>query len=71
MGSLKNKITGVTAQLKGTIKQEMGNKTNRENLKAEGQVDKVRGQTKETTSDVQEHVSSSIHKMGDKFRKAA
>ena len=54
--SIKDKIEGKAHELKGTIKEKLGNATNNPDLETEGQAEKIGGKLQQKLGDVEKIV---------------
>lgn len=59
---------GIIDQIKGDLKQRLGEATDDTGLKAEGFVDSVKGEAKETVEDVKDSVKDTAEDVKDAFR---
>lgn len=61
----KDEIEGKYEQVKGTIKEKVGDLTNDPQLETEGQADQAEGQTQETWGKFKRGVSDAVDAVGD------
>jgi len=54
MGSMRDKAEGKGDQVKGKLKEELGDLTDDESLEAEGHKDQAKGKAKEAMGDVKD-----------------
>jgi len=63
----KDEVQGKTDQLKGKIKESVGNVTNDEQLRDEGTADKAAGNVEEAFGKGRRKVGEAINDLGDKI----
>ncbi|HXR41626.1 MAG TPA: CsbD family protein [Acidothermaceae bacterium] len=63
----KDEVQGKTDQLKGKIKESVGNATNDEQLRDEGTADKAAGNVEEAFGKGRRKVGEAINDLGDKI----
>ena len=65
----KNEIDGKIDQAKGKAKQAVGNLTNDDDLKAEGEADEVAGKVQDTVGRGTRKVGEAIEDLGKKVKR--
>ena len=63
----KDEVQGKTDQLKGKIKESVGNATNDEQLRDEGTADRAAGNVEEAFGKGRRKVGEAINDLGDKI----
>ena len=63
----KDEVQGKTDQLKGKIKESVGNATNDEQLRDEGTADKAAGNVEEAFGKGRRKIGEAINDLGDKI----
>ena len=63
----KDEVQGKTDQLKGKIKESVGNATNDEQLRDEGTADKAAGNVEEAFGKGRRKVGEALNDLGDKI----
>jgi len=63
----KDEVQGKTDQVKGKIKESVGNATNDEQLRDEGTADKAAGNVEEAFGKGRRKVGEAINDLGDKI----
>lgn len=66
----KDEVEGKFDQLKGKVKEGVGDLTDNESLEAEGEADQVSGETQETWGKFKRGVGDTIDDVADAVRKA-
>lgn len=61
----KDEVDGKWEQIKGTVKDKVGEATNDRDLEAEGEVQNAEGETQETWGKLKRGVSETIDAVGD------
>lgn len=67
----KDELAGKWEQVKGTVKEKVGEATNDRELEAEGEVQNAEGETQETWGKVKRGVSDTIDAVGDAIKNTA
>ena len=65
----KNEVSGKIDQAKGRAKQAVGNLTNDDDLKAEGEADEVAGKVQDTVGRGTRKVGEAIEDLGKKVKR--
>lgn len=65
----KDEIEGKWEQVKGTVKDKVGEVTGNERLEAEGEVQNAEGETQETWGKVKQGVGDAVKAVGDAISK--
>ena len=66
----KNEVDGKINQAKGRAKQAVGNLTNDDDLKAEGEADEVAGKVQDTVGRGTRKVGEAIEDLGKKVKRS-
>ncbi len=67
----KDEVKGKWNQVKGTVKDKVGEVTGNERLEAEGEVENAKGETQETWGKFKRGVSNTIDSVGETISNAA
>jgi uncharacterized protein YjbJ (UPF0337 family) len=65
----KNERDGKIDQVKGRVKEAVGDLTKNKDLKAEGQVDEADGKVKEAVGEVRRKAGKAIEKIGKSIKR--
>lgn len=65
----KDEIEGKWEQVKGTVKEKIGEATDDRDLEAEGEAQDTAGKAQETWGEVKRGVSDTVHDVADKINK--
>jgi len=65
----KDEVEGKWEQVKGTVKEKVGEATGDRDLEAEGEVQDAAGETQETWGKVKQGVGDAVNAVGDAIKK--
>ncbi|HQU81719.1 MAG TPA: CsbD family protein [Pyrinomonadaceae bacterium] len=66
----KDEVKGTWEQVKGAVKDKVGEATNDRDLEAEGEVQRAEGETQETWGKIKRGVSETVDAVGDAISNA-
>jgi uncharacterized protein YjbJ (UPF0337 family) len=68
MANLSDKMKGAGNKLKGEAKESLGKATNDPELRAEGRLDRLKGEAQEEVADMKDNVLHEDKKLQDRYK---